>query len=104
MKCYSSIDGCFLFQDDVVKFYETAVNTFLPLDELCTRELPPNLHVEHKYTRFHPDTDTMFGGKSAFPERSCIVTGITSRKKYPGYVAERKREEIHEDYKPKYSE
>lgn len=93
----------FFVQDDVVKFYETPVNAFLPLDELSTRELPPNLHIEHKYTRFHPDTDTMFGGKSAFPERSCIVTGIKYRKKYPGYVAERRREETHEDFKPKYN-
>lgn len=91
------------FTGDVVKFYETPVNTFLPLDELCTKELPPNLHIEHKYTRFHPDTDTMFGGKSAFPEFSTIVTGIKYRKKYPGYVAERRREETHEDFKPKHN-
>lgn len=91
----------FFLSDDVVKFYETAIKTFLPLDELRTMELPPNLHIEHNYTRFHPDTDTMFGGKSAFPEQSCIVTGITSRKKYSGFVAERRREEIHEDFKPK---
>lgn len=84
----------------MVDFYKTPVNTHLPLDELTTRELPPNLHIEHNYTRFHPDTDTMFGGKSAFPESSTIVTGIKSRKKYPGFVAERKREELHEDWKP----
>lgn len=89
-------------QDDLVKFYETPINTFLPLDELCTRKLPPNLHIEHNYTRFHPDTDSMFGGKTAFPERSNIVTGIKYRKKYPGFTTERKREEIHEDFKPKY--
>lgn len=44
----------------------------------------------------------MFDGKTAFPERSCIVTGIKSRKKYPGFAAELKREEIHEDFKPQY--
>lgn len=77
------------FLDDVIDFYETAINTFLPLDELSTRELPPNLHIEHKYTRFHPDTDTMFGGKTAFPESSTIVTGLKYRKKYPGFVAEK---------------
>lgn len=43
----------------------------------------------------------MFGGKTAFPESSCIVTGIKYRKKYPGFVAERRREEIHENFKPK---
>lgn len=88
-----SILNFFHFPDDVVDFYETPINTYLPLDELKTRELPPNLHIEHKYTRFHPETDTMFNGKSAFPESSTIVTGITYRKKYPGYTAPRKPEE-----------
>lgn len=86
------------FVDDVIEFYKTPVNTYLPLDELQTRELPPNLHIENKYTRFHPETDTMFGGKTAFPGSSTIVTGLKYRKKYPGFVAERKREEMHEDW------
>lgn len=89
----NSIFIFFHFPDDVVDFYETPINTYLPLDELATRELPPNLHIEHKYTRFHPETDTMFKGKSAYPESSTIVTGITYRKKYPGYTAPRKPEE-----------
>lgn len=75
------------FTDDVIEFYETPVNTFLPLDELTTRPLPPNLHIEHNYTRFHPETDTIFGGQTAFPESSTIVTGIKYRKKYPGFDA-----------------
>lgn len=77
------------FTDDVIAFYETPVNTFLPLDELATRPLPPNLHIEHNYTRFNPETDTMFGGNTAFPESSTIVTGIKYRKKYPGFDASR---------------
>lgn len=80
----------FITLDDVVDFYETPINTYLPLDELTTRELPPNLHIEQKYTRFHPETDTMFGGKTAFPGSSTIVTGIKYRKKYPGHVSETK--------------
>lgn len=71
--------------DDVIEFYKTPINTFLPLDELLTRELPPNLHIEKKYHRFHPDTDTMFNGKTAFPGSSTIVTGITTRKRYTGH-------------------
>lgn len=84
--------------DDVIEFYKTPVKTILPLDELRARELPPNLHIEHKYTRFNPETDTMFGGKTAFPGSSTIVTGIKYRKKYAGFKAERKREELHEDW------
>lgn len=44
----------------------------------------------------------MFGGKTAFPGSSTIVTGVKYRKKYPGFVAERQREELHEDFKADY--
>jgi hypothetical protein len=33
------------------------------------------------------DMDTMFGGISAFPGRSTIVTGLRYKKKYKGYDA-----------------
>jgi hypothetical protein len=33
------------------------------------------------------ETDTMFGGISAFPGRSTIVTGLKYKKKYKGYDA-----------------
>jgi len=33
------------------------------------------------------DTDTVFGGVSAFPTDSTIVTGLRARKKYRGYKA-----------------
>lgn len=75
----------FFVLDDVVEFYLTPINTYLPIDELLTRELPPNLHIEQKYKRFQPETDTMFNGKTAFPGSSTIVTGITTRKRYPGF-------------------
>lgn len=81
---------CIAFPDDVIEFYKTPISTILPLDELLTRELPPNLHIEQKYHRFHPDTDTMFGGKTAYPGHSSLVTGITTRKKYAGFKVERK--------------
>lgn len=76
---------------DVKKFYETPVNTTLPLDKICnlTPELPKNLHIQYDYHRFNPETDTMFNGVSAFPESSTIVTGLKSRKKYQGYVAKK---------------
>lgn len=81
------IDDFDRVSDDVIAFYETPINAFLPLDELTTRKLPPNLHIEHNYTRFNPETDKMFGGHTAFPQSSTIVTGIKYRKKYPGYDA-----------------
>ncbi|RXG52050.1 hypothetical protein Avbf_15200 [Armadillidium vulgare] len=50
-------------------------------------ELPKNLHVLYDYVRFHPETDTKFGGISAFPESSTIVSDLKSKKKYHGYKA-----------------
>lgn len=79
----------FINIEDVIRFYETPVNAFLPLDELSTRKLPPNLHIEHKYHRFNPEMDTMFKGVSAFPKSSTIVTGLKYRKKYAGFEAKR---------------
>ncbi|XP_067004047.1 large ribosomal subunit protein mL50 [Anabrus simplex] len=73
--------------DDIIKFYTTPVDVTLPLDAMKTVELPPNLHIQHEYVRFHPDTDTKFGGVSAFPKSSTIVTGLLYKKKYKGYKA-----------------
>ncbi|XP_058832122.1 large ribosomal subunit protein mL50 [Topomyia yanbarensis] len=74
---------------DVVAFYQTAVDTTLPLDTLKTVDLPENLYIQHEYIRFHPETDTMFGGKSAFPKSSTIVTGLKYKDKYRGHTAKK---------------
>jgi len=68
-------------------FYLTPVDARVPLDKFKDVELPANLHIQYEYHRFHPDTDTKFGGISAFPKRSTIVTGMKYKKKYPGYTA-----------------
>uniref|UniRef100_U5ENH7 Large ribosomal subunit protein mL50 n=1 Tax=Corethrella appendiculata TaxID=1370023 RepID=U5ENH7_9DIPT len=74
---------------DVIKFYRTPVDTTLPLDGLKTVELPENLHIQHEYVRFNPETDTMFGGKTAFPKSSQIVTGLKYKDKYKGFLAKK---------------
>lgn len=74
---------------DALEFYRTPVDTTLPLDALKTVELPENLYIQHEYVRFHPETDTMFGGKSAFPKSSTIVTGLKYKDKYKGHVAKK---------------
>ncbi|RXG62045.1 39S ribosomal protein L50, mitochondrial [Armadillidium vulgare] len=73
--------------DDIFQFYQTPVSTIFPLDEMKHMELPKNLHVLYDYVRFHPETDTKFGGISAFPESSTIVSDLKSKKKYHGYKA-----------------
>jgi large subunit ribosomal protein L50 len=73
---------------DIVEFYSTPVKTTTPYEELgrCDN-LPPNLHVQKEPLRFHPETDTMFRGESAFPKSSTIVTGLRAKKIYRGYEA-----------------
>ncbi|OXA59038.1 uncharacterized protein LOC110843910 [Folsomia candida] len=76
---------------DIVHFYTTEIKTQTPFD-LLTRQaedLPPNLHILPKPIRFHPETDTQFGGMTAFPKSSTIVTGLRSKKKYRGYEAKK---------------
>nr|CAD7430395.1 unnamed protein product [Timema monikensis] len=41
-------------QGDVIEYYQTPVNVKTPLDALKNIELPPNLHIQHEYHRFHP--------------------------------------------------
>lgn len=72
---------------DVIRFYNTPVSTTLPMDVLRKIELPENLHILHEYKRFNPADDTMFGGKSAFPKSSTLVTGLKYKKKYQGTTA-----------------
>nr|XP_022903460.1 39S ribosomal protein L50, mitochondrial [Onthophagus taurus] len=71
---------------DVYQFYGTPISTTTPLDKLKTMELPPNLHIQYEYHRYHPDTDTKFGGQTAYPRSSTIVTGLKYKDKYPGHV------------------
>ncbi|KAK8392122.1 hypothetical protein O3P69_017613 [Scylla paramamosain] len=72
--------------EELVTFYTTPVNTTVPLDMMKEMDLPKNLHVTYNYTRFHPETDTKFGGVSVFTKDSTIVMGLKNKKRYPGYV------------------
>lgn len=70
---------------EVLDFYTTPVSTTTPFDELKTKELPPNLHIQYDYVRFNPETDTMFDGITAYPESSTLVTGLKYKDKYKGH-------------------
>ncbi|KMY98039.1 39S ribosomal protein L50, mitochondrial [Drosophila simulans] len=74
---------------DVIAFYQTSVDTTVPFDALKRIELPENLHIQYEYVRFHPETDTKFDGKTAFPRSSTLVTGLKYRGKYEGHEAKR---------------
>uniref|UniRef100_A0A182V3N1 Large ribosomal subunit protein mL50 n=1 Tax=Anopheles merus TaxID=30066 RepID=A0A182V3N1_ANOME len=75
--------------EDATIFYQTPIDTRLPLDAIRSVELPENLHIQQDYVRFHPETDTMFGGKSAFPKSSTVVTGLKYKQKYRGHEAKK---------------
>ncbi|OAD55045.1 39S ribosomal protein L50, mitochondrial, partial [Eufriesea mexicana] len=70
---------------DLKKYYETPVDSRTPLEVMRSMDLPKNLHINYDYIRFHPDTDTLFNGKTAFPSSSTLVTGLKYKKKYPGH-------------------
>jgi len=75
---------------DLDHFYQTPIKTQTPYDDLArTKDLPQNIHVQMEPVRFHPETDTMFGGKSAFPKSSTVVTGLRAKRKYKGTIAKR---------------
>ncbi|XP_071521077.1 uncharacterized protein mRpL50 isoform X1 [Panulirus ornatus] len=72
---------------ELLTFYKTPVNSTVPLDRMKDIDLPKNLHVIYKYTRFHPETDTKFGGVTAFTKDSTVVSGLKNKKRYPGFTA-----------------
>ncbi|XP_036142999.1 39S ribosomal protein L50, mitochondrial isoform X2 [Monomorium pharaonis] len=73
---------------ELKRFYSTPVDSTTPYEALGRIDLPKNLHIQQNYHRFHPDTDTMFNGKTAFPKSSTLVTGLKYKKKYPGHKQE----------------
>ncbi|XP_076275780.1 mitochondrial ribosomal protein L50 [Rhynchophorus ferrugineus] len=79
---------------DIRDFYSTPVDTGTPLDKMRTMELPSNLHVQFEYTRWNPKTDIEFGGITAFPESSTIVTGLKYKGKYKGHRQSTKHPKI----------
>jgi len=81
---------------DAVHYFETEVRGTSALEDLAgRRDLPPNLSIQLEPLRFDPETDTMFGGRTAFPGRDTIVPSLKYRRKYgeikntkekPGYL------------------
>ncbi|XP_973709.2 uncharacterized protein mRpL50 [Tribolium castaneum] len=72
--------------NDVRNFYQTTVDDVTPLDKMRNMELPENLHVQYEYYRFHPDTDKLFKGQTAFNRESTLVTGLKYKNKYKGHT------------------
>lgn len=76
----------FIITGDLREFYNTPISTTLPFDAMRNTDLPPNLHIQHDYLRFHPETDEKFNGKTAFPKSSTLVTGLKYKKMYKGHT------------------
>lgn len=76
--------------DDVIDFYVTPVESITPIEKIANDpNMPKNLHLIQEYTRFHPETDEMFGGKTAFPKSSTLISSLKNRKKYQGHQAKK---------------
>jgi len=70
---------------DVVQFYKTPVEVSTPYEEILrSKDLPPNLHVQKEPIRFHPETDTAFGGITAYPKTTTVITGLRAKQKFKG--------------------
>lgn len=68
---------------DAVRYFETEVRATSAYEDLASRrDLPPNLSIQLDPIRFDPETDTMFGGRTAFPGRDTIVMSLKHRRKY----------------------
>ncbi|GAB1597986.1 39S ribosomal protein L50, mitochondrial-like [Argonauta hians] len=68
-----------------VEFFQTEVKDTSSYEDLAKLDLPKNLHIQLDAVRFNPDTDTMFGGRTAFPDRPTVVTSIKYKHKYKGH-------------------
>jgi len=81
---------------DAIRYFETEVRATSAYKDLASRrDLPPNLSVQLEPMRFDPESDTMFGGRTAFPGRDTLVMSVKCRRKYsdikntkekPGYI------------------
>jgi large subunit ribosomal protein L50 len=70
---------------DVVKYFNVEVKDTSVLEDLTKLDLPKNLHMNLEYIRFHPETDKIYSGVTAFPGRATKVTSIKYKRKYKGY-------------------
>ncbi|OQV22337.1 hypothetical protein BV898_03835 [Hypsibius exemplaris] len=68
---------------NVFDFYMTPVSGTNGLTQYQRMEnLPPNLHINYEPTRFDPNNDPIYGGRTAFPHTHLFVTGLKYRKLY----------------------
>ncbi|XP_076472942.1 uncharacterized protein LOC143302242 [Babylonia areolata] len=67
---------------DVLAFFSTPVYDTTSYEDLSKLDLPPNLHIQLEPLRFDPETDTMCGGVSAFPDRPTVVSSLKFKRKY----------------------
>ncbi|XP_064650470.1 uncharacterized protein LOC135501981 isoform X2 [Lineus longissimus] len=75
---------------DALDYFRTEVHDSTAVQDLAKLpQLPKNLHIQQNPHRFDPETDTFFGGVTAFPKRDTIVTGLKTKKLYKGVKAKK---------------
>ncbi|XP_060074384.1 large ribosomal subunit protein mL50-like [Ylistrum balloti] len=70
--------------EDVVDHFSTEVRGTSALEDISKLDLPQNLHMNLDYIRFNSKEDTLFDGKTAYPERPTIIHSIKHRRQYKG--------------------
>lgn len=75
----------------VEHFFSIKVDGLNPYEKLLAQKdkLPDNLHVIAEPIRFHPDTDTMFKGVTAYPGHGTQVSGLRTKKKYASWKTDK---------------
>ena len=66
----------------MLDFYSTPVTQTSAYEDLSKLDLPKNLHIIQDYVRFDPETDTIYGGRTAFPGRDTVITSLKYKRKY----------------------
>lgn len=86
---------------DVLEHFCTSVEQEDGLYTIAaSKNLPKNLHIQKEPIRFHPVTDKMFNGVTAYPGRDTIVSGLRFRRKYQDLKANKdvpRQIDLHEE-------
>ncbi|ESO07273.1 hypothetical protein HELRODRAFT_170601 [Helobdella robusta] len=86
---------------DAVEYFSTEVKETSTYEDLASgkkTELPKNLHIQLEPLRFHPEKDTMFEGRTAFPGSNTIVSSLKYKRKYQGYSTSREKPGFNDYY------
>ena len=82
-----------------VDYFKKEVKLSISIEDMkVSKDTPKNLHIQTEYIRFNPNTDTMFGGRTAYPGHNTHVTSIKYKRKYASIETEKPKPGYHNRY------